>query len=79
MAYVFIDRDGADIVVRVARLAATKEWRFVDRAKAERFAASKLGKRSGMLVSTLDMTAEQLAAHREREARARKLLEEVRP
>jgi hypothetical protein len=43
---------------------------FERRDDAERFADSKMGKR-GMILSTLDMSPEQLAAHKEREARFR--------
>src|SRR5258708_11103325 len=66
MTDIYTDRDGDEIVVRVCRgISPTKERRFTDRAAAEAFANSKLGKRSGMIVSTLDMTPAQLSAHRD--------------
>jgi len=48
---------------------------FDSRDAAENFARSKMGK-TGYLISNLDMTAEQLADHRAREARARQMMGE---
>lgn len=78
MAYVYIDRIGAHDAVRVqvswfAGAAPKKSKTFDCRGEAEQFAIRKMG-RSGCILSTLDMTPEQLADHRAREARAAALL-----
>lgn len=68
MADVYIDREanGAITVTVCSGMSEPKKRTFADRAMAEQFANSKLGKRSGMILSTLDMTPEQLAARRAR-------------
>lgn len=71
MADVYIDRDDDRIKVTVCRGASpSRVTYFAVRRNAEDFAMRQLGKRSGMICSTLDMTPEQLAAHRARQARA---------
>ena len=49
---------------------------FDSRDAAEHFAFSKMGA-TGCVISTLDMTAEQLAANEARKARAARVLTEI--
>lgn len=49
---------------------------FDSRDAAESFAEHKIGAR-GCVISTLDMTAEQLGAHEARKARAARVLREL--
>lgn len=79
---VYIDRaeTGAIVVSWYQGAAALKSKEFAadERVAAERFAEGKMNKRNGMLISSLDMTAEQLAAKRERDARSAAFLAELR-
>lgn len=79
MAHVYIDRtEEGRISVRVMTgLRGDKTTTFDDRAEAERFAEAKMGKRNGMVVSTLDMTSDQMAEHKARKARIDALLAEM--
>lgn len=72
MANVWVDREGeCDFRVSwVSGAQPIKSRLFDSRDAAEGFAASKLGRRSGCVVSTLDMSAEQWAAEMARRARA---------
>lgn len=54
---------------------ASKSRIFDSRDEAEFFAHGKMGK-TGYIISTLDMTAEQLAAHKARQAAARAYMAE---
>lgn len=66
MADIYVDRaDDGKITVKVCRgMSEPKTKIFADRAEAERFATASMGKRSGMILSTLDMTSDQLARHK---------------
>lgn len=69
MAQVYIDRDGDQFAVRVMTgIAGDKTTRFPEHVQAVAFAEQKMGRR-GMILDSSQMTAEQLAAHRERQAR----------
>lgn len=70
MADVYVDRTHDDrIKVTVCRGASPPRVAyFAVQRSAMEFAGRNLGKRSGMILSTLDMTPEQLAAHRARQA-----------
>jgi hypothetical protein len=59
-----------------AGISTPKTRLFGERDEAIRFAESRMG-RKGMIVDTTLMSAEQLAAHKKREARAAALLEEM--
>lgn len=78
---VYIDRnESSEIVVSwYSGASALKSKTFAagDRAAAEAFAEGKMNKRNGMMISTLDMSAEQLAAHRKREATLRAMAESM--
>jgi hypothetical protein len=78
---VYIDRsDAGEIVVSwYSGASALKSKTFAggDRGAAEAFAEGKMNKRNGMMISTLDMSAEQLAAHRKREATLRAMAVEM--
>jgi len=56
---------------------APKSRLFDSRDAAESFANAKMGKRNGCVISTLDMTAEQLAAHEARKARTKAFLDGI--
>lgn len=63
MRHIQIDRQG-ECDFRVTWIIGAQEPKsrlFDSRDAAESFANNKLGKRSGYIVSTIDMTAEQLA------------------
>ncbi len=63
MAHIYLDRtrDGR-ITVRVLNGTPSETTEiFADRAEAEAFAMSRMG-RQGVIVSSLDMTPEQIAA-----------------
>jgi hypothetical protein len=76
MADVYIDRvEGGKIEVKVYRgMSAPKIKLFDERAAAEAFALANMGKRTGMVLSTLDMTPEQLARHRIKQDRIAALM-----
>ena len=78
MASIYIDRaeDGRISVRVMTGIVGDRITMFANRAEAERFAESKMGRR-GMIQSTLDMTPEQLAAHRAREARTAALMAKI--
>lgn len=78
MRCIYVDRmDDGRISVRIAfGFSKPKARYFTDRNEAIHFAESKMGRR-GMVVDTTLMTPKQLAAHKEREARAAALLEEM--
>lgn len=68
-----LEREGEDHIrvtwVQGAQLP--KSRLFDSRDAAESFAMSKMNKRNGQIISTLDMSADQLRLHGERKARAR--------
>jgi hypothetical protein len=69
MAFVYLDRvDDGFRVAWQSGAQPTKEKTFADRAEAEAFADKKMGAR-GSIVSTLDMTPEQLAGLAARKVR----------
>jgi hypothetical protein len=74
MRTVQIDREGeCDFrVTWMQGMQPPKSRLFDSRDAAESFANHKMGAR-GCIISTLDMTAEQLAAHKARLERARQL------
>lgn len=78
MRCIYVDRMGdGRISVRIeAGISAPKKKMFDDRDEAIRFAESKMG-RKGMVVDTTLMSPEQLAADKEREARAAALIEKI--
>jgi len=71
MANIEIDLSDDETLIRVSVMSGMtiKVSHFGTRADAERFAYSKMG-RKGCVMSTLDMTPAQLAAHKERQARS---------
>jgi hypothetical protein len=79
MKIIEIDREGeAHFRVTWSQgIAAPRSRLFDSRDAAEAFAMSKMGKRSGTIISTLDMSAEQLAANKARKARAAAILAEL--
>jgi hypothetical protein len=72
--HIYVDRaGGGGFTVRVLTgVRGDKTHRFTDRDEARRFATSKLGCQ-GFVMDTTDMTAEQLAAHSERERKLKDL------
>ena len=75
MAWVYVDwADDGRIKVAVVTGARTRETFFAaaDRAAADAFAMSKMGR--GSVLSTLDMTPAQLEAHKARMVREAALL-----
>lgn len=79
MANVYLDRtDDGNFSVRVMTGAyGDKTKTFATHADAEAFAIAKMGKRHGMILDTTSLTPEQLAAHREKQERIRKLAAEM--
>jgi hypothetical protein len=78
MRTVEIDREG-ECNFRVTWIQGAqpaKSRLFDSRDAAESFAEKKMGAR-GCVISTLDMTAEQLAAHKRRQETAKKILEKI--
>jgi hypothetical protein len=75
MRSIYVDRlDDGRISVRIyAGMSKPKTRLFPGRDEAVAFAESKMG-RKGMVLDTTLMTAEQLEAHKAREARAEALL-----
>lgn len=71
-----INFSGGQYEVSWATLNGTKRKIFVERHDAERYADEKMGKR-GCVVSTLDMTPEQLEALKARQERAKALMAEM--
>jgi hypothetical protein len=76
---IYLDLDGTSGIRVAVYRGAQREpkvtiFPVADRAKAEAFAESQMG-RKGMVMSTLDMTPEQLAALKAREAATRARLE----
>lgn len=70
MRTVEINRAGVGFrVTWLQGLQPVKARHFDTRSEAEAFAEQKMGAR-GCVISTLDMSAEQLAAHYARQARA---------
>lgn len=70
MRTVEIDREGASFRVSWRQgLQPLKTRRFDTRGQAEAFAIQKMGAR-GCVISTLDMSVEQLSANKARQARA---------
>ena len=78
MRCIYVDRmDDGRISVRVAAgISKAKTKLFQDRDEAIRFAESRMG-RKGMVIDTTLMSAEQLAAHKTREARAAAVIEKT--
>lgn len=75
MRIVEINKRESDFVVSWTQgIQPVREKAFSDRGEAESFANSKVSKR-GYILSTLDMTPEQLAAHEARQARAKALMQ----
>lgn len=75
MAHLQMDReDDGKIAVSWHTINGRKVRRFADRKEAETYAIAKMGK-TGSIIDTLDMTPEQLAEQKAREARARALME----
>lgn len=74
MKTIFLDREGEDAFRVSWHTINGKQSRKLDsRDAAEGYAQSKMGK-TGCIISTLDMTAGQLAALRDREERARQMM-----
>ena len=75
MRSIYVDRlDDGRISVRIyAGMSKPKTRLFPGRDEAVAFAESKMG-RKGMVLDTTLMTAEQLEAHKAREARAEAIL-----
>jgi hypothetical protein len=71
MRCIYVDRlDDGQISVRIyAGISKPKTRLFGDRDEAVKFAESRMGQK-GMVLDTTLMSAEQLAAHNAREARA---------
>ncbi len=67
----YLDRKGDQFAVTRETLSGPRVKMFATRAEAEAYAAANMNRRNGQIISTLDMTPEQLAAHQEREARIR--------
>lgn len=78
MRCIYVDRtDDGRITVRVCSgIREDKTRIFDDRGAAIAFAEGQMGRR-GVVVDTTLMTPEQLAAHKEREARARQVIREM--
>ena len=76
MRCIYVDRmDDGRISVRIcAGLSQPKTKHFTDRDEAIKFAESKMGQK-GMVLDTTLMTAQQLAAHKDREARTKAIWE----
>jgi hypothetical protein len=79
MRTVEIDREGECHfrVTWMQGIQPAKSRLFDSRDAAESFAIAKMGAR-GCVISTLDMTTEQLAAHQARKQRAAALLNTIR-
>lgn len=77
MRCVYLDRaDAGHFTVRtVAGISTDRTKPFANYEDAAAYAEKQMG-RKGMVIDTTKMTAEQLAAHKAREARARALLTE---
>ena len=74
MKFIYLDRAGeCDFRVSWHTASGKKSRLFDSRDAAEGFAVSKMGK-TGAIISTLDMTPEELAAHKARDARFRAAL-----
>lgn len=76
MATVYLDRDDDTFLVSWHTLPRLIVRRFELRNVAEAYAVKKMGK-TGMIVSTLDLTSEQLAAHEDRQEQFRERLAET--